>query len=244
MGSPESQKSVFTGHQLKSNSISWTLHHQYPDNWVSVSFLMCLIIIAWVHVFYNKRVHQIYYAPLARRFLNILSKEGNLFKERLTVALFLVYLFTYAFVISKTISLFAPVKLSLPPEYHLCILISAFLLVFWFFKIVSIRFLGIVFKTKEASRDYLLNLVVFCLMTGMILLPVLILSVFLNSRILLYSALIIIALLFFFRVLRGLLIGISLKKFSYLFLFAYLCALEILPLLVILKGLYIFSSGF
>jgi hypothetical protein len=35
--------------------------------------------------------------------------------------------------------------------------------------------------------------------------------------------------------LRGFLIGISITKFSWLFLFVYLCTLEILPLVVFLK---------
>jgi len=118
------------------------------------------------------------------------------------------------------------------------------LLLFWLIKISFIWFLGVVFRTIPTTQDYLQNILAFSFITGIFLLPLLILTTFLHSNIIAYITLISIGLLYFFRVMRGFFIGISLKKFSYLFLFVYLCSLEILPLLVILKGLYLISKGY
>ncbi|MFA5727673.1 MAG: DUF4271 domain-containing protein, partial [Saccharofermentanaceae bacterium] len=82
---------------------------------------------------------------------------------------------------------------------------------------------------------YMLNLLVFCLITGPVILIFLVFIVYMKSDFLLYCALVIFSIFFIFRVLRGFYIGMGLRKFSFLFLFVYLCSLEILPLLVLVK---------
>ena len=200
--------------------------------------------MAWVQFFYFKRIRQIYYAPLSQRFLNLLTKEGNLFRERISVALTIIYLFTYSLFLSLIIKEFIPGIMSRFTDYQVFALCAAAIILFWVLKIFTIRFLGIVFRTTSSTSDYLQNILVSMFISGLILLPLLLLTVFLHSDILIYITLITICLLYIFRVMRGYFIGISLKKFSYLFLFVYLCSLEILPLLVILKGLYLISKGY
>ena len=229
---------------MHAHTIHLTSRQHYPGDWIIVSFLVCLIIIAWLKFFYFKRLRQIYLAPLSQRFLNLLTKEGSLFNERISVALSVVYIFTYAFLLSLVMKDFLSGAVSRFADYQLFALCAAALFLFWTIKISTIRFLGTVFHTMTTTYEYLNNILVFSFITGLILLPLLILTLFLNSTILLYTTLIINGLVFVFRVMRGFFIGISLKKFSYLFLFVYLCALEILPLLVILKGIYLFSKGF
>jgi len=70
----------------------------------------------------------------------------------------------------------------------------------------------------------------------------LILGIYLNSNTLLFICLIFIALLFIIRFFKGMFIGVSLTRFSYLFLFVYLCALELLPLVVIVKLIMLYNT--
>jgi len=203
-----------------------------------------MILVAWLHFFHHKRLRQIFYAPLSQRFLNILTKEGSIFRERSSLVLSIVYVFTFSLLLSLLLKELIPERLAGYRDYEIFIICVAGLFLFWLLKTSAIRFVGSVFHTMPATLDYLQNILAFSFITGLILLPFMILTIFLSSNILLYISLIIIGLLYFFRVMRGFFIGISLKKFSYLFLFVYLCSLEILPLLVILKGLYIFSKGF
>jgi hypothetical protein len=87
----------------------------------------------------------------------------------------------------------------------------------------------------------LLNMLIFIIINGIILLPALVGIVYLNSTIILYITLIICVLLFIFRFMRGFFIGLTLTKFSYLFLFVYLCTLEIMPVLMLIKLLLMTS---
>ena len=114
-------------------------------------------------------------------------------------------------------------------------LIGICLILYWGIKIVIIRLLGNVFHTSQTTREYMINIFVFNLISGLILLPLLVLIVYLKSFNFLYIGLIIIALVILFRFFRGFLIGIGLTKFSFLYLFVYLCSLEILPLIVLLR---------
>jgi len=241
---PRYETSLFSEHQLQVKAFRISPHQHYPSDWIVSSFLASLIIVAWLRFFYFKRLRQIYYTPLSRRFLNILTREGSLFKERIAAALTLIYIFTFSLFLSLILKDLIPGTISRFSDYQVFVICAAGLVVFWFVKIYVIRFLGVVFRTISYTQDYLQNTLAFLFITGLILLPLLILTFFLHSNIFLYIILIIIGLLYFFRLMRGFFIGISLKKFSYLFLFVYLCALEILPLLVILKGLYLFSKGF
>jgi len=238
------ETSIFREHKLQvaTSRDSYRLH--YPSDWIVLSFLACLIIVAWLNVFYFNRLRQICSAPRSKRFLNILTKDGNLFRERISVALTIIYIFTFSFLLSLIMKEFLPKSVSQFRDYQLFAICAAGTVLFWSVKISAVRFLGIVFQTMPSTREYLQNILSFLFITGLILIPLLILSLFLTSKLLLYTTLIITALLYFFRVLRGFFIGISLKKFSYLFLFVYLCTLEILPMLVILKGLYLYNKGF
>ncbi len=241
---PHFETSPFKEHHLQVKTLNSPSRSNYPSDWIVLSFLGCFIILAWVQFFYFKRMKQILYAPLSQRFLNLLTKEGNLFKERISIALTLVYLFSYSLFLSLILKEYVPghlARFGAPQVFALCAVATS---LFWMLKIYIISLLGTVFRTYFTTKDYLQNILVSIFTTGLILLPLLILTIFLHSDILLYITMISICLLYIFRVMRGYFIGISMKKFSYLFLFVYLCTLEILPLLVILKGIFLLSKGF
>jgi len=233
---PPARPSFFTSHQLKIQGIRPVQFNKYQPDWILGLLLLCFVLLAWVHVFYRRRLRQILMAPYSRRFLNQLVRDGNLFSERITLATGLIYFIT------TSLFLFQFYELILLKEagktlqgFLLFALISLFVLGFWILKIVLIRFLSFVFRTGQTSREYILNILIFNILTGILLLPLLVITVYLKSIIFLWMCMIIFALFLFFQLVRGFLIGISIRKFSYLFLFLYLCSLEILPLIVLMK---------
>ncbi|MEI6886571.1 MAG: DUF4271 domain-containing protein [Bacteroidota bacterium] len=236
--------SIFGTHSLKVKTFTSPSHQHSPADWIAGLMLACLLILAWLQVFYFKRMRQIYRAPISQRFLNIMTREGSLFKERISLGLGFIYLFTSSFLLCMIIMDIIPGIHTKYGELLIFSFSAATLFFFWFLKVLIMRLLGIIFHTMPTTYLYFNNIMAFLFITGLLLLPMLILTVFLHSAILLYITLTISILLYILRVLRGFFIGISLKKFSYLFLFVYLCALEILPVLVMLKGLYLFCKGF
>ena len=236
--------SLFTQHILRQENRQPDIRQKQPADWIILLLIGFLIILAWLRVFYFKRLRQIFRAPWSKRNLSILIKEGNLLKERISLALASLYLFTYSFLLYLAIIYFLPRLADDFRDYILFLACLAALSAFWTLKMLAIRFLGIVFHTESHTHEYIQNILAFSFLTGLALYPMTILILFFQSDLLFYFTLGIAMFLFGFRLLRGFFIGLSLKKFSYLFLFVYLCTLEILPLLIILKGLQLFSKGF
>jgi hypothetical protein len=237
-------RSFFTGHLLKANRIQLHTVNQYQPDWILALLIFCFILQAWVQFVYRKRFRQLVLAPFSKRFLNQLVRDGNLFNERLSLALGIIYFISIALMIYEVNDLLLEGQIPPPLKefsFYLVIMLSLFL--FWIIKVSGIRLLGMVFKTENTTGMYLLNVLVINIITGMVLIPLLVLVIYMKSVFLLHITLIIIILSLLFLFVRGFLIGLSLTKFSYLFLFVYLCTLEILPLIILIKISLIFYNS-
>jgi len=232
------RESIFSSSRLQPANYQIREARPYQPDWILGILLFCVILLTWARVFYYKRMQQLFLAPFSQRFLNQLSREGNLFSERLSLAMGVVY------VLVTSLLLYEVNQQMLGLTFHnisTSLFFGAIVLAVIIFQSVKgalIQLLGVIFKTRETTYFYLLNMLIFDMFTGPVLLVGLILILYLKSIIILHIVLIIISLLLIFRFVRGFFIGISLRKFSYLFLFVYLCSLEILPLLVIIKLIF------
>jgi len=233
---PSPAKSFFTSHELKARRLEPVIFRKYQPDWILGILLVCFILLAWVQVFYRRRLRQILMSPYSKRFLSQLVRDGDLFTERISLALGILYIITTSlFIYQAWVLFFEKESVILVNGVLLFALINFGVLCFWILKIGLINFLSLVFKTQNTSREYILNILIFNILTGILLLPMLVLAVYLKSVAFLWICTSIFSLFFLFRLIRGFLIGISIRKFSYLFLFVYLCSLEILPLVVLLK---------
>ncbi len=232
---PTFSPSPFTNHALQTVQFRNRESHQLQPDWILGILVSGFILLAWAQVFYHRRVRQVFQAPFSKRFINQLIRDGNLFKERVSVALGTLYLLTFSLLLYQVNEMILHTAFFHLPPWGIYSLILLGVTCYWLGKIITIQFLSVVFNTMTTTRAYLLNTLIFCLIIGILLLPLLVLVLYLKSILILWICLICFTLIFIFRVMRGFFIGISLTKFSYLFLFVYLCSLEFLPLLVLVK---------
>jgi hypothetical protein len=105
-------------------------------------------------------------------------------------------------------------------------------------RIIMVRILGWVFITPEQSRSYLTNAFVIQAAWAMGLIPLCVLMLY-SPPFISYYALWVTAgffvLVLFYVIIRSLMIGLGITKFSWLYLFLYLCTVEILPLIILGK---------
>jgi hypothetical protein len=228
-------RSIFTSHLLHPGSFRANAVQRIQPDWVPGILVTCFILVAWTQVFYPKRIRQIFRAPFSKRFINQLTRDGNLFKERVSVSLGIVYFLTISLFLYEFNEQILNISFPLFHGMALYWVIALFILALMTLKVLLVPVLGRVFKTRETTYNYLLNMLIFALISAPVMLVVLVFILYLKLPFLLYSYLVVFILLFLFRFVRGFFIGIALTKFSYLFLFVYLCSLEILPLLVIAK---------
>lgn len=224
--------SVFEPHNLKPKHDTALMISKSSNDWITLAFLACFIIFAWIQTYYSKRLSQVYRAVFQPHFINQLEREGNIFKERLTLGLAFIYYTSISSFIYQLISFFASIPLKFNPIAATGI-IAGLLLSYQLLKSLIVHFTGKVFETRESARSYQLNILIFNHIIGLVLLPVTLISYYWQNSVLLTIGIIITSLLYIYRFFRGVLTGLANKNFNLFYLILYLCTLEILPLMLL-----------
>jgi hypothetical protein len=201
--------------------------------WIPLILVLGFAMIAWVRLFFWRRLQMIFKAVFARNFANQLIREGNLFNERPGLILYIVYLMVMAMLAYQSLVLFN-VELSFP-GWITYLLLVGFFTALWFFKLTLVNALSILFNTRDHSRILLANMYLYNLFTGIILLPLVSIMSFAQPLIAFYISLAFIGFIYSLRLFRLAMTGIGIIKFSVFHLILYLCTLEILPLIVLAK---------
>jgi hypothetical protein len=92
-----------------------------------------------------------------------------------------------------------------------------------------------IFRTYEASANYLLNNLLFNITSGIFLLAALPFVIYTGSELIFLITLSFAAILLVYKVLRGALVGSAINRFPLVYLFMYIVLIEIAPLLLIAK---------
>ncbi len=228
--------SIFTHHNLRpAHSGPIAINRQTTD-WVTLIFLACLVVFAWLQTVYRKRLSQIFRAVLQPHAVNQLEREGNLFRERVTLGLaFIYYLVTTTFIyqIFRELDVL-PAGIG---NLTLAGLIFTFLFVYQMLKTFLVYSSGIIFNTRDSARQYQLNILIFNHTIGIFLFPISIIAYYWNSPFFISAGVIFISLSVIYRTFRGILTGLDNKNYNLFYLFLYLCTLEILPLLLLYKAI-------
>ena len=228
--------SVFKPHNLEPKHTGPMVIDHQATNWITIVFLACLFIFAWIQASYSKRLTQIFRAVAQPHHVNQLERDGNIFKERIALGLGLNYYLITSIFIFQIISAFG----ALPAEFNnltLTGIIFAGLFAYQLLKSMVIYGIGIIFNTGEYARQYQLIILIFNYMIGIVLFPVVLIAFYWNNPAFLIAGIIIISLSILYRIVRGFLTGQDNKSYNLFYLFLYLCTLEILPLLLIYKAI-------
>jgi len=104
-------------------------------------------------------------------------------------------------------------------------------------KTISIKLSGFIFKTPTPTSEYLSNIFFFNTIAALFFIPLLIFSVYVPTDFVIVVIIIVATILFIFRLIRGLVISMEIQNYSFYQKFMYFCALEILPVIWIVKVL-------
>ncbi|MEO6884018.1 MAG: DUF4271 domain-containing protein [Bacteroidia bacterium] len=234
-GRPE--KSLFTGHELQTKQLQPLYEPIFEAYWVSGIILLIVILFAWLNTGYRKRVRQIFNATLSVRYLN------QFLREEYTLAGIASILLSLVFVLVSALFIFQA-----NAEYHflflkekgivLYFMLCLCVIIVYSIKLISTSFIGFVLNKKNEFSEYILTIFMFNETLGLLLIPVVISIAYVKMIPLSFFYILgggIIAVTLVYRVLRGIFFGINSPNISKSYLFLYLCALEILPLVVFIK---------
>jgi len=228
-------ETLFTSHDLAVDKISPLETNSFNIDWITIHLIIAFGLLAWVRVFYRKRLKLIVMVFFNERNFGQLSREGNLFKERISIPLLIIYLISMSLFIYQLLIQFDFYPLLEYKSLKLFSLIMISVLFYWAVKYILTNFIGHVFKNYSVAYEYQLTNFIFTLVMGILLLPVVLVAVYYPSPEVVYFGLIIIGLSFIYRIGRESLKGIFYTKFSVFYKLLYLCTLEILPIIVFIK---------
>ncbi|MBP1630436.1 MAG: hypothetical protein H6Q15_1329 [Bacteroidetes bacterium] len=228
-------KTFFVSKSMNEPSLQKT----NSDSWIFGTLILIAVIYLLFAKSYPNKLNQIIKGCFSLKILNTVVKEGNFISD------IIFYLFLFIFIPSFSLLCFALIKengiiqyIPISSEIVIFLAICVLSLLVIFLKNILIYFFGLIFRNKNVINQYLTNQTIFYVFEGLILLPSLFFYFFLPkylSEIIIISILIIIAILFVIRLFRGFYISLKATKFSKVYLFLYLCIVEILPLIIIFK---------
>ena len=204
-------------------------------DWITIHLLVSLCLIAYVQINYSKRFKQVIKAFFGNRYMHMLTKDGNIYRERISIPLVIVYLISFSLLMFLLLTqyVYQPVFSLQGLKLFSVIILAA--IITWFIKNLMINFVGNLFKNYLILTDYIHTNFVFNMIIGVLLMPIVIIAVFLPSVEMIYVGVIIWLAVYLYRIIRQVFTGLSYTKFSLFYRILYLCTFEIIPLLVLTK---------
>lgn len=210
------------------------------ETWVIVVIIFLLFYTAFINIFLNKDLSSVIQSYYNNNALSQADKEGGFINSWTVIALFLLFcgafgLMLYQLTVYKNLSY--PIS-----GLQLFGALSVGVALLFMLKYLILRFLGFIFNINGLVSQYvaILNLtyfnIAFVLLTTAISFSLLA-RVFIP--VLLTSTLVLIAIIFAWQYLRNSVNIISNIRFHKIYLFIYLCALEICPVLILIKAVNI-----
>ncbi|MFC2120853.1 DUF4271 domain-containing protein [Bacteroidota bacterium] len=209
------------------------------NDWVIIVIIVNLIIFIIGRILHQTHINSVFKTGIYMRSLNVHQKGRNIIIDNATawllgvtgvnVTLFIYYCLkywkTYLFVENTLFQFF---------------LYGLIIMGFSLMKYILIKLSGLLFDKRNLFKEYLINKYVYFQILGIIILPLVCIIPFVPEyleRILIYLTIICFIIVYLISIYRSIQIFNS-KQFFKLYMIMYLCALEILPILVLGKFFY------
>lgn len=209
-----------------------------PPAWLFFHLFVLLGFFAWIRMYYGNIISQIVQACTNFQITAKMFKDNSLLQIQLDNILYVLYLLSIAsllYVVEEGFHL-KPYELDggLRYLFNLALLVGIFL-----GRIVLVNLTGFLFNRNNIFKEYLYNYFIFNKLMGMIILPLLLFVVYTTGilqKVFFWLTLATVALVLFMRLIRSVVFSFK-KDVSIFYIFLYLCALEISPLVLLYRWL-------
>lgn len=204
--------------------------------WIFYVLLSIVIYFTFIRNIFYKSLPVIFQAYWNDRAIHQFTRDDNFFKSRNSIFYFVLFSMVYATIAYFIIEYFG-YRMS-HEGLELYYLIIAVLSIFYIAKYLLMKLMGYIFSVQRLISGYLAIISVSNLVYSIISIPFLIFFNYINSEYKIYVLFIILIAFIFNTVYKYLRTGAFLKnnfQFPIFYLFLYLCAFEIMPLLIIYK---------
>jgi hypothetical protein len=205
---------------------------RYPgtEYWITALLFACLAILAWVKTAYPKKM-----LLLVRE---VFTTELSFEEKSITpssIALFIIFVCCNVLLIMQLIHNYG-VKLHVNEAQEIGIIALAILL-YYIAKTIVVFISGFIFEQQSNAWEYITEIYVYAHFLGILLLPLMFINIYgTNIDHKLFDEIIVgcIATLLVYRTIKMFILMIN-KGLRMMYLFLYICALEILPLALFIR---------
>ncbi|RYE29156.1 MAG: DUF4271 domain-containing protein [Sphingobacteriaceae bacterium] len=206
--------------------------------WMLAVILILLLYLAVINRFMGKSVSDIVESFYSQRVLSQFSKEENLLNSWTFILLFLLFGATVGLLVYQITSYY---NHSFTDDgWQLYLGFTFAVIIFFILKIIVLRVLGLIFNIRNLVKEYISILYLTYFNLTFISLPLVVcfglIADSFKPLLLLVSGFLILVVLFW-QYIRSSINVLSVYRFSKVYLFIYLCALEFCPVLILIKAL-------
>lgn len=205
--------------------------------WVLYVVFFLFLAVAVIRLLFPGELEMILHAYLNERALQQVSKEDNMLTSWPYVLLYLVFSLSLGlFIVAVNAGLQSQLHISVEQYLKTSLIVAALFIS----KILFIRFISFVFELNRLMREYVAVLYLVYFNSMFFLLPFLLAVVFVPThyfKIILILFSVLASMLFVYRFLRTAIRLFGNHRFSLFYLILYLCALEVAPILILVKTL-------
>ena len=205
-------------------------------SWQIGILLGSVLLMGFVKAFSNSRFNQGIRALFNYTVAQEITREEKVFFHRSNIFFSLIHLLTVSLFLFQFRERINTGDIN-SDKFSFFLLILTFLAGMYFVKYIFSRILLFVFNDTYLAPEYIFNISLYNNWLGSILVPVLCITYFtqlLFQDILIYLTIPLALIVFFFRLFRLIKIGQT-RGVSYVYIFVYICSLEILPLVVLFR---------
>jgi hypothetical protein len=215
-------------------------HRPTRDQWVIVIIISLLIYAALLNITLNKDVKTVFQSFYSKRVLSQAGKEEGYINFWSFVGLFLLFGLTFGLLLYQ-LATYNNTYYSIA-GFRLFISLSIVILALFAVKFLVLKFLGFIFDINKVVGEYISILYLTYFNVAFVFLPVAVCFSLLDAKFIPYLlgvAVLLIVVIFTWLYLRSSVNIISNIRFHKFYLIVYLCALEICPILILIKALNI-----
>ncbi len=235
-----SYEPIFQNHLLKPIHNGAIFNSSQHLIWPSVVLFLAVCFLILLKVTMPSRILRVLNAAYSLQVARQIERENYGPFKRLSIILNLVFVLVTAFLIYKLNQIFGAILNESSGLVQYLFFVSVIILAYAL-KFIALNLISFVTQTSQTIGEYINSTLIINQSIGVILLPVMILAELspLNPIWLIFPSILFIVLGYFFRLYRGFLFSGVEQGMGIFQLFVYLCALEILPLLVFIKFLVV-----
>ena len=205
-------------------------------DWMVYTLFMLLFGISLVWYYFPERALSIFKIRDTKKDARSNYSTGNETPGIMILFFFILnYLLTISLFLYLSINELIQVSIQNAKGQYFLLIFTIGVTALYLFRIIVIFFSGFIFNTKEVAEKQLKMYINIDNIIGVSLIPILILVLFVQLKIVIYIGLAIILVLQIIKWFQTFLLGNSISGFSVLHLFMYLCTLELLPVVVLIK---------